>query len=240
MAHQPQFEITISRSDDFLCNFPHPPLKEYLKSLGSYHWQVHDPHQHRGGFGLSSALTLAFAAVKSKDDMISIAMKTNQTLSPKASGADILSQYFGGFGIINTKQRSFNTLAIPDLNFIIVRTGLKAPTHLHLNTLASIDTKKLSAITNTVIAQNNTSTWIQAINEYESELQKMNLRIPEVINMIQQLKNIPEVVAVKGCGALGADVILLACYHEATETLIEKLDKSFEIIATNEDIVYGS
>jgi hypothetical protein len=50
--------------------------------------------------------------------------------------------------------------------------------------------------------------FLNAIKEYASALEKFKLVCQNTQKILKRIKTCPEILAVKGCGAMGADVIL--------------------------------
>lgn len=237
LAHEPYFIL----SNTIKSNSPnsHPILDDLDSSQSMYNFI--DPHQGKGGFGASSAIVLGYSQL-TQPNSLKAAWALNQHYHPNGSGADIICQYAGGLTSVNVNDQTFHHLSLPEnLDCIVLRSGIKIPTHTHLHDLKKRDFTELSLLIEPIINKKNLleHELIDTIQRYESLLRKMTLRSPAVIPMIDWVQSVPEVIAAKGCGALGADVIIAICQRRDYKQVASKLAEKFEIIANLDQIGAG-
>src|SRR5262249_39804692 len=127
------------------------------------------------------------------------------------SGADIIAQLTGGLCYFHPEKKLVETYIwpFPELELFLIRTGHKIPTHEHLETLTNIPKNELAAITLQglqAIESQNSDDFIKAINNYAMCLQQLNFVAATTQTLLKKLPSV--VLAAKGCGALGADVVL--------------------------------
>jgi mevalonate kinase len=234
----PRFELqvkTIKKQQPVICNgiTKESPAGKFLlanaQQFRGYQLFFRDPHQEAGGFGASSAQFLSVWTLKkiianetfplSSD--IHILLKTYQQLSWKEngeglppSGADVVAQSKGHICYFNRSQNQLKIMSWPftDINYYLLHTGNKISTHQHLRELSNLDTRELAEIvlcTLKHLEKKHIENFIQAIKQYTNILQDQGLILQETKHILEHLKQRSEVLAAKGCGALGADVILV-------------------------------
>ena len=212
----------------------------------------HDPYFGRGGLGASSAqflsCYLASCFLNDKEPNFESMLHayydvswTGKGLRP--SGYDVIAQSQHACVYINKQQNIIKSYAWPfrDLSFFLVHTGVKLTTHSHLekttlpqqiNYLSSlVDEAKLA------FEQADSQKIIVTINAYHQKLQELNLVAKHSLDFISQLKKYPEILAIKGCGALGADVLMIITSANEAPILAEKLMiQDWTILATEKNI----
>ena len=205
---------------------PESPAGVLWQQLGDpcYGLEFYDPYQGLGGLGASSAQFLGtFYAVQ-------FLLQTSPTLfdllnrywscawqgyGQKPSGADLLAQTKLGFIHVDLEKLHVKSIPWPfdELGCLIVRTGNKLRTDRHLQTLANLShVDSLGAIAANVIAalgRARSGEFIQGINSYHQILTEKKWVAPETLKLIQQITHQISVMAIKGCGAMGADMILI-------------------------------
>lgn len=130
------------------------------------------------------------------------------------SGVDVIAQCIGGITFYHRSAQQLEQLKWPfkEIDFCLIRTGRKIATHEHLGELTSIHTQELSDIvthTYQSLIDNNSAHFVSSINQYAETLQKQQLVASQTVDLLQTLATLPSIIASKGCGALGADVILI-------------------------------
>jgi len=186
---------------------------------------------NRSGFGLSSAEFNCVYDIylKKKNLKKNLFHLYQEYLSlSSGSGADVISQQVKGCCLLSLNP--FSTLCFKwpfkNLSFFLVRIQENHSTHQHLKELNEKDFSKLIEISNQAFLffkQSNEEKFIECIQEYEKELDQLNLVHPLTKKWIQKLKKNPSVQAVKGCGALGAEIMLLFFLKEKESQVIEHL-----------------
>ncbi|MFK8138452.1 MAG: hypothetical protein AB8E15_08840 [Bdellovibrionales bacterium] len=174
------------------------------------------------------------------------------------SGLDILSQLEGGILNIQSPRKvedgklrpiemgTYDKLGqwpFDDIQFVLMRTGNKIATHTHLSNLDSIGSSilgKLSEDAGSSLLDKNEESFISSINDFREALRDQDLVDPSSWNFQTQILQRPEVLAIKGCGALGADVILAVVVSELLVDFEEWANEAdFQIVANSKEIQLG-
>lgn len=161
------------------------------------------------------------------------------------SGADVIAQLTGAITYFHAAKNSVQTFAWPfaDLDFLLIHTGNKIATHQHLAQLNQLNTTEFAHITHRTyqaFQQSNAKDFIAGIQDYGQALTKAQLTHPLTQTLLAKIHALPQVLAAKGCGALGADVLLLLCAAENAPQLRAWTEtQSFKIIASRKDLTQG-
>lgn len=211
-----------------------------------------DPYNVCGGLGASSAQFLASylasCTMDNKtpvlDDLLHAYYQCSWSgIGLRPSGYDVIAQSQRGCVYINKYKRIIQSYDWPftDLSFFLIHTGKKLATHHHLqDTPLPSQVDFLSGLVDE--AQNAFETahseqLIETINDYHQMLKELNLVAQHSLDFINELKALPELLAVKGCGALGADVLLLITSRQDALTMKNKLkEQNWLIIATEANL----
>jgi len=185
-----------------------------------------DHFQGVGGFGGSGAEFLAaFAAVhgvpETVKERINFAWAAwDASRDFPGSGADILTQAFGvnfsepfclGIDIPGRRLESFTPNFGATLS--LFHTGKKLATHSHLENLPKIPSEALTHLVwdgQEALRSSSLKNFAAALNTYAAILSDLKLVAPHTAEALSTLP--PGILAAKGCGAMGADVI--AVLHE--------------------------
>ena len=272
----PRFCFSVTNNDDNTVNTQQPfhkdsPAGQYLKNHPhinkQYNISCTDPHDHQGGFGLSSAefnmaylLNHNLKLSKDKTFLFKI-WKTYKSISFKGvtpSGADLISQWVGKICVFHPKPFHVQSFDWPfsDLDFLILRTNLHLQTWKHLQNLTKsiypdlipIAEKAVECITNS-----NKNGFLEAIKKYSFYLNKNNLIHENTNVFLKNIQQIKEIITAKGCGAMGAESILLFFHtkdkNKVFKELVENAAKyssgtalhitKNNIIATSQNIAEG-
>ena len=85
--------------------------------------------------------------------------------------------------------------------------------------------------------QVNSMQLLRAINNYHETLNELNLVADHSLSLINQLKTNPRVLAIKGCGALGADVLLVLTSTNDALAMRDMLHShNWNLLATEKNI----
>ena len=214
-----------------------------------------DPYQGQGGLGASSgqflACFLASCALRKYTPNIEELLDayyqnawSGKGLKP--SGYDVLAQSQSGCVFINKSRQSIHSYpwAFKELSFILLHTGTKLATHEHLQDSSLPEGierfSKIADLARQAFIQTDSELLIQAINAYHQQLLLANRVAQHSLELINEIETYPEVLAIKGCGALAADVLLIICTKTNKAPLLEKINaKQWTLLAT-EDNVYKS
>lgn len=220
--------------------------------------KFNDPYSGRGGFGASTAQFLSVwkysqSLVKNSATRTE---KVNQLLKDywecswtgegtRPSGADLVAQYSGGISefLAESSQVESFMWPWPQIEVYLISTGFKVQTHDHLKglSLSELDSdllKKQAQQSLENFKEKNLKLWLEDINNYAEQLERMNLVSAESLRLQKRMKQSSLFYAVKGCGALGADVILAVAdknpnSDEKVRTLLNELNLPFFMTTKN-------
>ena len=155
------------------------------------------------------------------------------------SGADLVSQWLGKVCIFS-KPSIAESMDWPfkDLSFALIQTGENFKTWKHLENLkrknfSNLKDTSLKALE--AVRSSSESLFLQSIQDYQKALEEQGLTHPLTKKMLKKLETHPEVLAVKGCGAMGAEVI--AVFFKKN-TALEFL-KDYKVCAGLQDLDQG-
>ncbi|MDR1236328.1 MAG: hypothetical protein LBJ96_04960 [Holosporaceae bacterium] len=182
-----------------------------------------DPHNKSGGFGASSAqfsllyqlyLRLTRKEFDAKSFLAEYKQLSSKTKGVAPSGADCVAQYFnysiyfnGADGSAEKINRNF-----PNLDFAIFSTGYKVATHLHLQELKAFNIEKFQKAVLGVrksFADGNEEALVENVRNFSDLLAENNFVCDNSLGIVEKLLKTEGVRAAKGCGALGADTVLV-------------------------------
>lgn len=160
------------------------------------------------------------------------------------SGNDLLAQHFAGFNIIEKEfisnnqnedkiqnkmkiQRRSLEWKFRNLDFTLCLTGNKTPTHTHLQNLKSFDEKKLVQIQGKIegaFDSGNERSFAEEINHWYEELLDLQLVCENTQRLVRDFNKEMSIhssrMAIKGCGALGSDVLFIL-YDKSDTSLVK-------------------
>jgi len=263
---EPRFTLTAEKGETSLTGIPGgSPAYRWLEArsplLKEWNIKFHDPHDGRGGFGASSAQFLFVHALTSLLQIsvsravegldLPALLKDFKTLTEgKASGADIMGQAVGHVASVHVGNGSEAPEAqgtpwpFPELNFTILRTGNKVQTHQHLNELEREPLEALLAPANQVNeafrSEGSADMFVATVKTYAQTLRELHLQAPSTLALLKRIEEQGWCKAAKGCGALGADTILVMYAREEQETAKRFFtEQKFEIAADNSQLSEG-
>lgn len=216
-------------------------------------WQ--DPYQGQGGLGASSAQFLAVYLASCRALRVQPNHKAlldayyqcawrGEGLKP--SGYDLWAQSQNRCVYINREQHLIKSYGWPfkDLAFLLLHSGQKLATHYHLKNARLPDSIAQLAATvelaRSAFEQVDSDKLVQAVNNYEQQLAGLGLVASYTQEHIRYFNAQPDIFAAKGCGALGADVLLLIVSKSCLKIKVENLaSEGWTILATSEDLYTG-
>ncbi|KTD56622.1 hypothetical protein Lsan_2782 [Legionella santicrucis] len=255
LTTSPCFELILTSESN-------KPSEIHPKSPAGIWWQQqhldqgliwNDPYAKRGGLGASSAQFLASylasCFLKKKkpnlDDMLNAYYKVSWVgTGLKPSGYDVIAQAQDGCVYVNQQKKMIQSYGWPfqELSFFLIHTGVKLATHHHLQTTALPDQiDHLSALVDEAklaFEQIDSTKLIATINNYHKKLVDLNLVAEHSLNLINRLKEYAEILAIKGCGALGSDVILIVTANHKVQILESRLKVHNCTILASEKNIY--
>ncbi len=218
--------------------------------------QWHDPYHGRGGLGASSAqfigAYLASVHVQKKTANQQALLNAYwqcvaEGAGLRPSGYDVLAQSLCGCVYINRQKNHCQSFSWPfqDVGFFLVHTGKKLATHHHLQAISL--PSQISELAFIVDLAKEAMTavdgyrMVDAVNAYHQQLAHMNLVAEHSMQHIDLLREQSGVLAMKGCGAMGADVLLLLVSIESQAVVRHQLLlMGLDIIATHTDLYDGT
>jgi mevalonate kinase len=157
--------------------------------------------------------------------------QTHQPMT--ASGADLIAQCLDGphFIQVDPWQAEPAPWPFPNLTWCLVHTGQKLATHQHLQENISIP-KALSTLAHQskeAYETEDEKRFLDCVKSYQATLEAHDLSAPYTIALIHALKNDESVLAAKGCGAMGSEVLWVI----STPTAMEKAKTTLSQLAIN-------
>lgn len=251
LTTSPCFELSLSNQLGLQGIHPESPAGRWWSEHGSNDMGLHwvDPYQCRGGMGASSAQFLgAYLAsmylqkkIANSQDMLDAYLQFAwQGKGLRPSGYDVLAQSQQSCVYIDI-QNSFNqSMPWPfqDVAFILLHTSQKLATHHHLEAIKLPQPlHQLIAIVDRAKAafeQVDSNYLVEAVNAYYQQLAQMNLVAEHTKHHIESFRKQPDILAAKGCGAMGSDVILLLVPTNEQVALSQRLSQQgWNVLATS-------
>lgn len=254
LTTSPCFELTLSDTVGLHDIHPASPAGRWWMQHGPADMglQWYDPYQGCGGMGASSAqflgAYLASMHVKKKtvnqQDMLDAYVQSawsGEGLRP--SGYDVLAQSLQACVYLNRQNSICQTYSWPfhDIAFLLLHTGQKLATHDHLKvTTLPNEMSQLAALVDrakNAFDHADSHSLIEAVNAYHQQLATMNLVAKHSERHIAFFMGQPDVLAAKGCGAMGADVLLLIVPIKKQAVVSRRLSTmGWKIVAMSEDL----
>lgn len=226
-----------------------------------YSYKFVDPYAGAGGWGASTAQFLTLYALRAyeteskRDGERYFDVKTllqdyiqfswnGEGLAP--SGADLVAQFIGKLVWYDKAAGRMSALKWPfsSLNIALIQTGNKVPTHEHLKNMTSEKLQALApmqAVMNRMheaLSTENESQFIESVMNFRSCLKSSQLESESTSDLLESISKIDGVLAAKGCGALGADVVfVLTSNLLALQSWSDRHSK--KIVATDNSLSHG-
>ncbi len=252
LTSEPCFELSLV--DDAILPFhPHSPAGRFCVQHQLDRRLVwHDPYGGLGGLGASSAEFVAsfyaYCDVYQRsfclDELLEMYWAYASKKGQRPSGYDVMAQTLHACVMIHQtkKQRYVMSWPFDDIGFILVHTKHKLPTHQHLQEarFSDLETSDLYRIAESAWASfemHSSEGLTQAIHAYHLALGRMMLVAHTTMLMIETLNHEIKPLAIKGCGALGADVVIMIV-EQSRFTMVKTVlqEKNYTILATSEKL----
>jgi mevalonate kinase len=228
---------------------PESPAGAFLRAHADYFSQFkiqfHEAYEGRGGFGASTAQFLSLYALwilqdqtqRQMDPLLDFRCLLSeyerfawQGQGQKPSGADLIGQLKGSYTFFEKEKALISVKSWPfaGLEFLLISTGNKLPTHEHLRTLPQFpkeDLQEAFSLIRQSIESSTEEAFAEGINQYARALQNLGFTCQPTVQILTELRQMEGVRACKGCGALGADVVLVVCAAEKTLELRKKIQQ---------------
>lgn len=257
LTTHPCFELMLSETPGLHGIHPDSPAGRWWRLAGhdNLGLHFHDPYHHCGGMGASSAqflgAYLATSYVSHQTPTHAGLLEAywqcawlGQGLRP--SGYDVMAQSLSGCVSLNRQAHRCDIFPwpFPDLAFILLHTGLKLATHHHLiETTLSDDVKLLDAIVTQgqcAFIQSDSQALVDSVTAYHEALMLQHRVTQNTQQLIASCEGLPGLLAMKGCGAMGADVLLFITTVEGAPVIQHHLEgMKLKILATSESVFTG-
>lgn len=204
-----------------------------------------------GGFGASTAeylIALTPLLLQKKMSFFDI-LKEYKELhaghAVKPSGNDLAFQYFGQLTLADSALNFYQNFDwnFSSLDFYILATGQKVPTHEHLASLDLNRIQDLPALSNQitkVYAENKADDFMALMREWCDKLEEKNLTHLHSLHLRQQLEKNENILLAKPCGALGADVMLVFFKRQHGQEVLRYLEElPVQIMAGSDELSHG-
>lgn len=249
LATFPEFVLRVdSSSDSQLVGIsPNSPAADFYQAHKHFFRNLRidffDPYRHSGGFGASSAQFVTLYSLYNTlhctkvdiDEMLLDYKGRNHTSSGiTPSGADCVMQLLNSHAYFNSSTGLAECMSwdFDDIDFWVVKTGLKLATYSHLQKvlpdLIAKNSEKMAEIVEYVKKSwldKKTTEFIRGILAYSAELECLGLLCPETRELLSEISQIDGVLATKGCGAMGADTVVVIFDKNFEKTIEKKLEK---------------
>ncbi|MDZ4662707.1 MAG: hypothetical protein SGJ18_13925 [Pseudomonadota bacterium] len=199
-------------------------------------------------FEISPELISAVTAFEAKDGFPYLPTYRDcawNGLGMPPSGADVIAQLVGRMSYVHAEHNvvhSFNW-DFPNIEFALARTGQKTATHEHLKSIVDIPTEKLKNIADTAMQcmlLKDEETFIESVNNYAQALRAQNWVTQHTIDLLSKANSHLPILASKGCGAMGADILLLVFLKKDQEKVSSYLEnEKLEVVATSGNLTGG-
>lgn len=240
---RPLFKLLIEPKASDSCLSPFHPqspagqwYEQYRKKLAHYRFSFINPY-NVGGLGASTAeflslyrfsLSILKQTMPANTELVRLYQSLCKQQGTLPSGADLIAQQHRGISFYFPQQglQSSSNWPFEELSLLLFHTNHKLATHEHLKELPQqqdYTTLADIALTTCKAFQNkDRQIFIEAITAFAKELKQQQLVSPYTNRLLEKLSTSPEVLAAKGCGALGSDVILVLCcpHNQSTITAL--------------------
>lgn len=229
LLSKPCFGASFARGDGEVS----PPVAKFIsrhKDLQGYRCDFFDPYQKAGGFGASSAEFLAWikyywhllgeefdikkpAHYQWARGEFVFCGKSPGGIAP--SGADMVAQNGKGLCFVDLEKGVLEEVKWPfrGLGLCLVHTGNKVATHEHLKKITpGQDFSSLQGgleLFMEAVSLGSVEGVVHSINNAREQLERLGFLHSRSKEIIQLALKQDFCLAAKGCGAMGADVILL-------------------------------
>ncbi len=143
----------------------------------------------------------------------------------------------GQLSVISTEENEVKILKsdklFSGLNILVFKTKKKIKTHEHLEGLKKEKFEHLKAssliVTNAYDTKNQ-QTFLNALQAFDLQLLKLNLKCVATLKVIDRIQKIKGVSYARGCGALGADVLAVFYHGTGFKELVKNVQKIEDLI----------
>jgi mevalonate kinase len=148
----------------------------------------------------------------------------------RPSGADLIAQFHGGIVYFDSLEQTTSKAQWPwpEADVFLISTGFKLPTHEHLTDLKDQNFEILQTVfekSKSSFLKADLKSFSDQVNEYVKILDSMDLSFQPSRDLQSKLLRTDLFQLVKGCGAMGVDVLFAVADHK-NKNKIEELLKS--------------
>ncbi len=246
---EPRFQLLVNPGTGNLTGIQHgSPGDLYFQREKEFFrdWDLEfrDPHHGRGGFGASTAQIALLQGFKEglesfrtqaqldfdlrKIHKIYLELATERT-GVVPSGADLISQFQGGLVEVDLGAGKIqrHSWPFPQWQVLFFATGNKLATHEHLKELKDLELNDLRLLYHKAMSafkDRQASAFAEALREYQAALMLQGWQSPATGSLLTSINALPGIVAAKGCGAMGADVIAVMVESSKMSEIISEID----------------
>ncbi|MBP6917449.1 MAG: hypothetical protein KBB94_00850 [Legionellaceae bacterium] len=250
----PCFELRFTSQPGLHGIHPQSPAGRWWAhcDIQEYGFSWHDPYRGLGGLGASSAQFLsvyqACAQIRGQQVEQETLLQDYWHLAAthpgiRPSGYDLLAQRSQGCVYLNRHTDTYADYnwSFSDLGFILLHSKHKMATHEHLQQLVLNNiTGQLSDLVEyakSAFIDHSSYHLVEAVKAYHQILTEQGWVAEHSLRCIQRLYQDTDALAIKGCGAMGSDVLLLLVKQtQMTEHVTRLTQTGWHILATNEAI----
>ena len=262
---QPCFELLAKAGTGLVVGIhPESPaglfIQQHPAVFSKFDLQFKDAYQNAGGFGASTAQFLSVYAMSLIPDHAHQDMEKLFDLKhllesyyqvawkgegQRPSGADVVAQMKGAYTFFEKRKSAVSNSNWPfeNLDFHIVHTGNKVATHEHLKSLKDFDPSGLEgafALVRLAFEKQSEDDFVQGVRSYAAALQQLGFTCEPTLKLLAEVRELPGVLAAKGCGALGADVIFVVTRKGESSPLLDLCQsKGLKVMASRADVASG-
>lgn len=206
---------------------------------------IHDPYDNTGGFGLSGAKFLSkYLNNRNLSDItISHMLKAFKSEYPNQSGADIITQYLGGITTINHNDYKSIQWQFADYELLIFKTNSKVDTYKHLSNIPDLSTSIMNHYVRQVqegLIHSKVQLVSNGINSFYLYLHRHGLVSETTGKLVKDIKSNCDVLAIKGCGTLCNDSIIVLCKKSSSNDIKSFANKiGIQYISSSNNIRRG-
>lgn len=245
---EPRFKLQVKTGTGLVAGISkESPAGRYLQQEQTFFNQFDlkfiDPHLGRGGFGASTAqlallmgLRDGFSWFQSEAEVDFdirkfhkkyLELATTETgVAP--SGADLIGQIRGGLVEVDIGGGKIQWQAwpFPQWDLLFFATGYKQATHEHLSQLKELNISSLRTIYHATLEafkNREAELFVKGLGDYQKELAHQGWQTSFTAGLLQKILPMTGVMAAKGCGAMGADVVAVLVEKKEAATLKTKI-----------------
>lgn len=160
------------------------------------------------------------------------------------SGADLVAQLKGQVTLFERERGRVESRGwgFSDLSFLLFSTGVKVPTHEHLATLKEWDSTALRLAVDVGVSawlNRDSQGFLESVMATRGSLRALGFEAETTTSLLADITARPGVLAAKGCGALGADVIALFCRPSDKDSLRDAVSGKLRFLGSESDLAEG-